>query len=253
MRKLNRKGLDPPATWGTLVKKTLPNDFEAKAREFEENHPLTSKVRKDGFGKFAPGALKVKSGSPWFPDIWKESKEPMRKFSGQKCAYCEEKITASRSGQVEHFRPKTKFPTQAYVWKNYFLACNGCNGAKGNKWPHENGLDYVRPDEETFDPKTFEFHQNGKVKAVGGAAAERTIKDFALNRDWLVDARKDEIEEALEILDEILDSFDWDPDQAKRRVTRLLARRSRVKVQFSEALRQCLIRAWDERMPGMPL
>src|ERR1700712_1427446 len=121
----------------------------------------------------------------------------------QKCAYCESVVAAKRTGAVEHFKPKSLFPSLVYDCGNYFLGCGGCNGAKSDKWPMGGGS-YVRPDED--DPaQLFIFHEDGRIEAVlPGSAAERTIQDFELNEEWLRTAREWCIGQVLEELQGLL-------------------------------------------------
>ena len=54
-----------------------------------------------------------------------------------KCVYCEVVIAVVATGHIEHFRPKQKYPSLAFTWKNLVLGCPTCNdGAhKGTKFP----------------------------------------------------------------------------------------------------------------------
>ncbi len=47
------------------------------------------------------------------------------------CGYCER----HDKGEVDHFRPISKFPEEAYIWGNWVFACPTCNRAKSNHWP----------------------------------------------------------------------------------------------------------------------
>lgn len=40
-----------------------------------------------------------------------------------RCMYCED----SEGTDIEHFRPKSKFPMTAFTWENMLWACSGCN------------------------------------------------------------------------------------------------------------------------------
>jgi uncharacterized protein (TIGR02646 family) len=57
-------------------------------------------------------------------------------FSG-KCAYCESEILSVSYGHIEHFKPKSKYPSKAFAWANLLLACEKCNSSehKGAKFP----------------------------------------------------------------------------------------------------------------------
>ena len=48
-------------------------------------------------------------------------------MQGQVCAYCQGVLSHSDLGDVEHFRPKSKYWWLAYTFRNYFLTCSRCN------------------------------------------------------------------------------------------------------------------------------
>ena len=178
MTRISRDGLKVLSTWWPTVRRRLDYDaFLARAEEFEAI-PLSDSRRTDGFATYAPEVLPpTRKKKPSFPSLWGSAKLRLTKMCEGKCAYCEDHITAVRLGQVEHFQPKSLFPSIAYDWDNYFLACGGCNGAKSDKWPDTGA--YVRPDIPKFDPAHFEFSENGSVKG-RTPDAEVTIKDFDL-------------------------------------------------------------------------
>jgi uncharacterized protein (TIGR02646 family) len=177
---LDRMTISVPANWQEQVHKKLPNPeaYTRKAREFE-SLPISDNRRRAGFTTYAPEVLPKSLGKAIFPAVWRSDKRVKNAFdawSQGKCAYCESLINASRSQQVEHFKPKSLFPSLAYDWANYFLACNGCNGAKLDKWPKAG--DYIRPDRG--QPETlFVFDERGAMKAVeADSEAQRTVDDF---------------------------------------------------------------------------
>ena len=55
------------------------------------------------------------------------------KMSGmrERCMYCED----SRGTDIEHFRPKSRFPQTTFSWENMLLACAGCNRKKVEQFP----------------------------------------------------------------------------------------------------------------------
>jgi hypothetical protein len=77
---------------------------------------------------------------------------------------------------IVHHHPKNERTVSPNDWANYFLACNGCNGAKLDKWPKAG--DYIRPDRG--QPETlFVFDERGAMKAVeADSEAQRTVDDF---------------------------------------------------------------------------
>lgn len=54
------------------------------------------------------------------------------------CHYCER----SKSGEIEHIRPKNHYPNEAFDFANYVFSCGDCNRLKGDRWAVcEPGLD----------------------------------------------------------------------------------------------------------------
>ncbi len=70
-------------------------------------------------------------------DAWKDKSvlsELTALYNG-KCAYCETKTTDL---QIDHYRPKDKYPWLANEWSNLLPVCEDCNNAKRNKFPIDN-------------------------------------------------------------------------------------------------------------------
>ena len=66
-----------------------------------------------------------------------------REFRGQ-CAYCErteEYMGGDEAFEVDHFKPKSKFPELITTYHNLYYVCRKCNGHKWETWPTENQLD----------------------------------------------------------------------------------------------------------------
>lgn len=62
---------------------------------------------------------------------WRDFHDDLSSVFFDLCAYCEELCR----GEVEHFRPKSRFPELVYEWSNWVFACHDCNFAKSEKWP----------------------------------------------------------------------------------------------------------------------
>ncbi len=78
----------------------------------------------------AGGAIEFKS------NVWKEAKPQLKVETGGKCAYCESPTDTVAHGDVEHFRPKSKYWWLAYCYDNYVYACQICNQVhKGDEFP----------------------------------------------------------------------------------------------------------------------
>ncbi|MGK4002899.1 hypothetical protein WMF31_09785 [Sorangium sp. So ce1036] len=151
--------------------------------------------RKKGFARHAPEVLPLDAkGRPDLPPVWRTDARVRQAIAGMShgfCAYCQSRVSSTHAGkkgkakppgQVEHFRPKARFPAQAYGWKNYFLVCMGCNGAKHDRWPNGG---YVRPDQGKPGSR-FVFAEDGTMGGrKGDEQAKRTVEDLDLNRHGL--------------------------------------------------------------------
>ena len=254
MISLDRSKITVPDDWQNKVKAGLPDPtgYRRKARTFERLS-INDKRRRDGFTKYAPEVLLQSSGKVTFPAVWgsdKRARTALDDWSHGKCAYCETLINARRSQQVEHFKPKSLFPSLAYDWNNYFLACNGCNGAKLNKWPRSGG--YVRPDQGKSEA-LFSFEADGGMGArQADSDAERTVNDFGLDRSGLQRARQRVISLQLDWMRDLLG--ERLPVERKRRLAqRLIIRAEAPTTPYSQALGQNLRRLWHAQLPDVPL
>ncbi|MBD1393828.1 HNH endonuclease family protein [Mucilaginibacter glaciei] len=112
-----------------------------------------------------------------------------------KCAYCESYIINVDYGDIEHFKPKGKFPLEAVVWENLLLACAKCNGAgqKGDEWPllADGGLLINPCTENPADFFEFEFDVLTDIALVNpkNVRGETSEKIFGLNKPTLVKDR----------------------------------------------------------------
>ena len=123
----------------------------------------------------------------------KPSDSRWRDFSGDLtdafhglCAYCEER----RRGEVDHFRPKSRYPDLVYAWSNWLFACHDCNHAKGEKWPPRGYVDPcarsrgARPEHFfSFDLLTGEILPKEGLSRARRRKAQSTIDDLRLN-EW---------------------------------------------------------------------
>jgi hypothetical protein len=74
------------------------------------------------------GVLDDKGGErQWDSAIWKEAKDQLLVETHDKCAYCETPTKVVDYGDVEHFRPKSKYWWLAYSYENYLVSCAICN------------------------------------------------------------------------------------------------------------------------------
>lgn len=120
---------------------------------------------------------------------FKEVKEKLRDMCPgiERCMYCED----SAGTDIEHFYPKDTYPSKAFEWDNYLLACSTCNSNyKRDQFPlgPEDQPLLINPVEEepgdhiSLSPKT------GKYTELTAKGA-KSIDIYGLNRDPLVKGR----------------------------------------------------------------
>lgn len=111
------------------------------------------------------------------------------------CGYC--LITELLAGgmenfELDHFKPKAKFPLLKNDFLNIFYACHVCNKNKWSHWPTDEsiaqGYRYVDFCSDTFEAH-FEAEENGNWKPLT-KAAEYTTEKIRLNRGHLLELRK---------------------------------------------------------------
>ena len=139
------------------------------------------------------------------------------------CPYCERKIIASKNSQIEHIKPKDRFPELFSDYKNFITGClniESCGSKKCNKWSDlfinpvidnpEKYFSYNRMTGEIIPRKDISEKELEKV--------EYTIKILNLNGDKrLLKGRKSVIKMIKnyqktyddEILREISESLDF--------------------------------------------
>ena len=254
MIRLDRSGITVPTTWDKRVRRAFPDrgEFQLKTLEFE-SLDLDCEARRAGFVRYASKVLHVKrDGSCEFRAIWKSARGPLAEMSHHKCSYCESLLHAARLKQVEHFKPKSLFPSLVYDWNNYFVGCGACNGAKSDKWPMGGGT-YLRPDEG--DPEAeLVFEVDGSVRPrYSGGAAQHTIQDLELDSEALRRARALVMRLPLNRLRDILATPRIRRDKRIRYARVVFRDLQDSALPYSAAVRQCFLRLWSERFPGVPL
>ena len=115
---------------------------------------------------------------------WRDFHEDMERVFYGLCAYCEEIC----KGEVDHFRPKSRFPELVYDWSNWLFACHDCNQAKDATWPAGGYVDPCAHSESSHPEHYFEFDvltaeilpQEGLSQGCRNRA-KKTIIDLRLN------------------------------------------------------------------------
>lgn len=120
-----------------------------------------------------------------------EVKTTLRRMAlgGQYCMYCE----GSEGSDVDHFRPKSKYPGRTYVWENHLWACSVCNSNyKRSEFPVDEHGDplLINPVEEDPSAHLAFSPQDGKYVPLT-RKGEKSIRVFGLGRSWLETRRRD--------------------------------------------------------------
>lgn len=129
---------------------------------------------------------------------------------GNRCMFCED----SAASQIDHFRPKSRYPELVFSWTNFLYACGRCNLVKGERFALrcEDGR-ILEPPKRTSEPPpdgqpllidprcenpldllklelvTGRFQCLQPQGSPGFARAEHTIKLLQLNAPALVGMR----------------------------------------------------------------
>ncbi len=155
-------------------------------------------------------------------------KDALRTAQHTKCAFCESFFAHTGYGDVEHFRPKAGYKQAesdelkrpgyywlAYRWENLFYSCQLCNQRfKRNLFPlkdarrrarsHTHNLGKEEPllvDPAAQGPARYiGFRQEYAFAIKGCSEGEATITILGLNREELVEVRRDRLARLKQLL-----------------------------------------------------
>ena len=115
---------------------------------------------------------------------WLTFRAELSKYFHDLCVYCQRRM----KGEVDHFRPKSRFPSLVYDWSNWLFSCHDCNHSKGGKWPAMGYIDPCKRAREhrperyfTFDTETGEILPKDDLSGHRRRKAQRMIDDLDLN------------------------------------------------------------------------
>lgn len=127
-----------------------------------------------------------------------ENKAALIEASYGKCMYCESEVTSIYYGDIEHIKPKSKFPDLEFDWTNLGFVCAKCNGAKSDKFSET--LPYLNPYGE--DPENHVVFGGAiAMQKRGSERGELTIIDIDLNRPGLIEQRNNRYESVKKVID----------------------------------------------------
>ena len=112
-------------------------------------------------------------------------REALSEMTQAHCSFCDvSPMGGVLDPTIDHFKPKTLFPLDAYKWENLFLSCRVCQ-KRGNRFDEQ----LLKPDEDNYSfDNYFEINwDTGKLMPNRDAChedqerARMTIKLFQLN------------------------------------------------------------------------
>lgn len=147
-----------------------------------------------------------------------------------KCAFCEKRLINKKFSAVERFRPSIKamdlkgkindehYWWLRYDWSNLYLCCKECNKHKSNLFPikreralpHTTGIDLQKEEPLLIDPcndqpeKHFFYDFNSGLMISNTKRGRLTIDIYGLNRQELLQLRKEEILQFQIVLSELI-------------------------------------------------
>jgi uncharacterized protein (TIGR02646 family) len=114
-----------------------------------------------------------------------EAPGPLKRQTEEHCSYCDQfPVSPPGTETIDHFKPKSLFPAEAYSWENLYFACNRCQ-LRGDTWDEK----LLRPDAEDFefaryfiwDYTSGALLPNPAATSLDQARAAFTIASFGLN------------------------------------------------------------------------
>lgn len=156
---------------------------------------------------------------------WRDFRNALCVAFASLCAYCEE----TDRGEVDHFKPVSRFPSLVYEWSNWIFSCHNCNMNKSNKWPDNGYIDPCTEDESERPERFFDFNTaNGEIipkpdiPAWHQQKALTMINDLALNDSYHLKIRT----YILRIARNFLYILDQDPEKAQENLSMIIDRTS---------------------------
>jgi uncharacterized protein (TIGR02646 family) len=116
---------------------------------------------------------------------WRDFRNDLGEVFFGLCGYCER----ASPGEVDHFRPKSKFPELVYEWSNWVFACHTCNSAKREKWPSGGYVDPCARSRSARPDNFFVFDTGtGAIKPKVGLSPARRKKAMQMRDDLNLNA-----------------------------------------------------------------
>ena len=164
-----------------------------------------------------------------------DNKDALRKASAGKCMYCESKMEHVSFPQIEHIKPKKKFPELEFVWENLGFCCQRCNTNKGQKY--DEAISFINPYNENPEDHIgfLGFYIFPKQGSERGAY---TIQEIGLDGSDLNDRRKEKIEDIEKM---IKATFSTKYESLRKQAIAELKEKAEKDNEYSAAVRSLLI------------
>jgi len=122
-----------------------------------------------------------------------DNKVALKASTFDKCMYCESKITHIDYGDIEHIKPKSKYPLLKFQWNNLGFSCTRCNRQFKNDNYNES-IPFLNPYDE--EPSDY-IIVNGSMlfPKQGNERGDLSINGLGLNRPELIEKRQEKINE----------------------------------------------------------
>lgn len=122
-------------------------------------------------------------------------REHLRDMTAGHCAYCDAfELGAAPRETIDHFRPKSAYPTLAYTWSNLFPCCDVCQTAKSERFVEAllkpDDADYSFERYFVYDVRTGELTPNPAAPTGDRDRASESIRIFDLNSAPRCSSRK---------------------------------------------------------------
>jgi hypothetical protein len=110
------------------------------------------------------------------------------------CAYClltELLGSGKENFELDHFKPRSRFPELVSEYKNIYYACHVCNNIKRDSWPlnelADQGYRYFDP---CYDDFSAHFEESDGRWEPTTRVGEYSVERLRLNRDHLIQVRR---------------------------------------------------------------
>ena len=149
-----------------------------------ENHERWSKQWVESI-QLKPGAK-----FSWYQFEGKSAREhilpSLAEQTAEHCSFCDAfPVRGVSKETIEHFRPKSQFPSLSYSWINLYYCCDACQSAKGESWDdlllNPDATDYSCSRYFEFDFTTGEIKPNAMSEIQDQQRAIKTIELYGLD------------------------------------------------------------------------